>query len=374
MNKHILDNLNTCIIVLDKTLVLQYMNVAAEHVTATSFHQAKNHSLKQLFHMPESWFKEIMQTFISQQGFTQREVDVVLEANQQHITIDYTVMPFIEEASAADSLLFEFHAIDRILRISREEALMSSEQTSRSLIRGLAHEIKNPLGGIRGSAQLLSRKLSQLKTEGLQEYTDIIIEEADRLRNLVDQLLGPNKPFQMKLMNIHEVMERVFALVDMENSEASDDANKTIIIERQYDPSIPEFQGDKEQLIQALLNVVRNAMQALMENTEYFSQKSEQRRIILKTRTQRQFTIGQQQHRLVCCIEVIDNGSGIPTELLNDIFHPMISGRAEGTGLGLAIAQSIVVQHHGLIECDSHTGETRFSIYLPLDNILNSKN
>jgi two-component system nitrogen regulation sensor histidine kinase GlnL len=217
----------------------------------------------------------------------------------------------------------------------------------------MAHEIKNPLGGIRGSAQLLERMLDNPE---LKEYTTIIIEEVDRLRNLVDKMLGPNKLPERLETNIHEVLERVRSLIMVEAAE------KLNII-RDYDPSIPEFLADKEQLIQVILNISRNAMQALLSKRQVNSPAE----ITLSTRAVRQFTIGHTKHRLVLHISIIDNGPGIPEDIRESLFLPMVSGRAEGTGLGLSIAQSIINQHQGIIECDSTLGKTHFSIYLPLE-------
>jgi len=220
------------------------------------------------------------------------------------------------------------------------------------LVRGLAHEIKNPLGGIRGAAQLLAR---QLPEESLRDYTNVIIEEADRLRNLVDRMLGSNKLPSLAMTNIHEVLERVCSLVEAESQGC-------ITLARDYDPSLPDVLIDREQMIQAVLNIVRNAMQAISSQNEL-----RLGRITLRSRALRQFTIGHVRHRLVARVEIIDNGPGIPAELQDTLFYPMVSGRPDGTGLGLAITQNIISQHQGLIECESHAGHTAFSIYLPLE-------
>eukprot|EP01132_Coremiostelium_polycephalum_P023306 gene23306-27725_t len=220
------------------------------------------------------------------------------------------------------------------------------------LVRGLAHEIKNPLGGIRGAAQLLARELPD---ENLKDYTNVIIEEADRLRNLVDRMLGSNKLPSLAMTNVHEVLERVCQLVEAESQGC-------ITLVRDYDPSIPDVLIDREQMIQAVLNIVRNAMQAISSQNEL-----RLGRISLRTRALRQFTIGHVRHRLVTKVEIIDNGPGIPAELQETIFFPMVSGRPDGTGLGLAITQNIISQHQGLIECESHPGHTTFSIFLPLE-------
>jgi two-component system nitrogen regulation sensor histidine kinase GlnL len=244
--------------------------------------------------------------------------------------------------------LVELLQVDRHLRIAREENLIAQQSTARALVRGLAHEIKNPLGGLRGAAQLLERELPD---ESLTEYTRIIIDEADRLQLLVDRMLGPNSLPNKRELNVHEVLERVRALVQGELPAA-------IRIQRDYDPSIPPLQADRDLLIQAVLNIVRNAVQALGESGV----------ITLRTRTQRQFTIGSRRHRLVARLEIVDNGPGIPPELIEQIFYPMVTGRSDGTGLGLSIAQSLVNQHGGLIECASRPGETVFTLLLPLES------
>ena len=219
------------------------------------------------------------------------------------------------------------------------------------MIRGLAHEIKNPLGGIRGAAQLLARELND---PGLNDFTEVIIQEADRLRDLVDRMLGPLKPPEMVDLNIHQVLDRAVQLISAETG-------GQLKFVRDYDPSIPDIPGDAERLIQAFLNVVRNAMQAVEQVMPL-----EEGVITLRSRITRQFTIGTHRPGQVCHISVIDNGPGVPPELAESIFYPMISGRANGSGLGLPLSQSIISQHQGLIECESRPGSTAFHIYLPL--------
>ena len=326
----------------------------------TSIHQAHQHFISEIFSSQgNSWLEEIRQVFSNATTFTRRQVDLQLATTFRHIIVDYTVSPLFEsetvskhEVSVVTEILMEVHSLDRLLRISREEALLSTEQTSRTLVRGLAHEIKNPLGGIRGAAQLLAR---ELQSQEQKDYTRVIIEEADRLRNLVDRMLGINRPLKLESLNIHEVVERVAALIEVED-QACD-----ITLVRDYDPSIPNIRGDREQLIQVVLNIVRNAMQALT------AAKTPQPQITLRTRTRHHFTIGQKQHKLVCRIDVIDNGPGIPSDIAQNIFYTLISGRPEGTGLGLPIAQYLIHSHGGLIECRSRPGCTVFSIYLPLE-------
>jgi two-component system nitrogen regulation sensor histidine kinase GlnL len=228
---------------------------------------------------------------------------------------------------------------------------LHAHQATRALVRGVAHEVKNPLGGIRGAAQLLAK---ELKDENLTDYTDIIIAEADRLRNLVDKLLGPRKLPDFRKLNIHQLIERVRSIVEAESGHQ-------ISIVRDYDPSLPEVLVDGDQIIQAILNVVSNARQALLESTQ-----SDYPRITLRTRPLRQFTIGNIRHRLVAMIEIEDNGPGVDQKIQETLFFPMVSGRANGTGLGLSIAQSIMNQHQGLIECESRPGLTQFRLLLPI--------
>ena len=229
---------------------------------------------------------------------------------------------------------------------------MGQAQITKELIRNLAHEIKNPLGGIRGAAQLLAM---DLPSPELTEYTQVIIHEADRLQTLVDRLLAPHrKPHVIGDVNIHEVCERVRALVLAEHS-------RGLSVERDYDASLPEFRGDREQLIQALLNIVHNACQALGERIEQGDA-----RIVLRTRVARQVTIGKQRYRLALELHVEDNGPGIPDSLKERIFYPLVSGREGGSGLGLTLAQTFVQQHQGTIECDSEPGRTVFKILIPL--------
>jgi two-component system nitrogen regulation sensor histidine kinase GlnL len=289
----------------------------------------------------------LRQALASGVPFTQRQASLTLATLHKTVMADISATPLPSE----QGLLLEMQAMDRLLKISREEALVSSQQTSRHLARGLAHEIKNPLGGIRGAAQLLARELPD---PALADYTRIIIDEADRLRDLVDRMLGPHELPVMSPFNIHEVLERVLGIIRAEYGDA-------VAMRRDYDPSLPDIDGDRSQLLQALLNIVRNAVQAL---TEHHTPDAV---ITMRTRVQRRFTIGKRLHKLVCRVDIIDNGPGIPPDMQDTIFYPMISGRADGTGLGLAIAQSIIAQHHGLVECDSVPGNTRFSLYLPLD-------
>ncbi|MGX5221155.1 nitrogen regulation protein NR(II) [Pseudomonas segetis] len=349
LHRLLLDNLTTATLLLDAELRLEYMNPAAEMLLAISGQRSHGQFISELFTESAEAVSSLRQAVEEAHPFNKREA-VLTSITGQNLTVDYAVTPVISRG--ATLLLLEVFPRDRMLRITKEEAQLSKQETTKLLVRGLAHEIKNPLGGIRGAAQLLARELPE---ENLKDYTNVIIEEADRLRNLVDRMLGSNKLPLLSMTNVHEVLERVSSLVEAESQGC-------ITLVRDYDPSIPDVLIDREQMIQAVLNIVRNAMQAL-------SPLSDMRlgRITLRTRALRQFTIGHVRHRLVTKIEIIDNGPGIPPDLQETIFFPMVSGRADGTGLGLAITQNIISQHQGLIECESHPGHTVFTIFLPLE-------
>ena len=344
-DSRILDSLNTAVLVFDRGLRLGYLNPAGEMLLAVSARQGLGQHLRELLPGAHILAERLQQAFVDDQPYADHGLQLRLPTGQE-ITVDCTITPMLDPVKGTE-LLVELNQMDRHLRIAREENILEQHQAARQLVRGLAHEIKNPLGGLRGAAQLLERELAD---EDLKEYTRIIIGEADRLRSLVNRMLGPNQLPQMRPCNIHQVVEHVRNLVAAEGH-----AGLELI--RDYDPSIPDFLADPEQLIQALLNIVRNAMQALRG----------QGRITLRTRTQRQFTIGQKRHKLVVRVDVIDNGPGIPPDMLETIFYPMVTGHAEGTGLGLSIAQSLVNVHGGLIECDSRAGHTEFNILLPLE-------
>lgn len=344
--KPLLDSLSTAIVLVDNNLLLIHMNPAAEALLAMSCETNRGEPITYFFHETDETERQLKLAASKANHYTKRHAEWRL-LHGATITVDYTVTPFGDQ----EGLIIEIQPIDRLLRISRDEMVTSSHETTRNLIRGMAHEIKNPLGGIRGAAQLLSR---ELPNSNLTEYTNIIIDEVDRLRNLVDRMLGPNQLPKWAELNIHEALERVASIIKAESNDA-------IKLVRDYDPSIPSILGDKELLIQACLNIMRNAMQALLEAGMTNGV------IQLRTRIQRQYTIGRKHHPLVCRIDIIDNGPGIPADMIENIFYPMITGRAEGTGLGLTISQHLIHQHNGLIECHSEPGKTRFSLYLPME-------
>jgi two-component system nitrogen regulation sensor histidine kinase GlnL len=265
---------------------------------------------------------------------------------------DLPVHVIVSQTEWPDRVLVEMIEIQQQTRMDREERTHGLVQANKELVRNLAHEIKNPLGGIRGAAQLLAMEVTSRE---LTEYTRIIIQEADRLQALVDRLLAPHRrPQVVADVNIHEVCERVRALVQAEYP-------RGLTVERDYDTSIPEFRGDREQLIQAVLNIAHNATQALSERII-----ASDARLTLRTRIARQATFGRQRFRLALELHIEDNGPGVPEDIRDRIFHPLVSGREGGSGLGLTLAQTFVQQHQGTIECDSVAGRTVFKILIPL--------
>jgi len=331
--------------VLNRELEVEYINPACEMLFEISRSKAIGRSWPSLVKENSDLSERMKETINEGHPFTQREVQIELYAGRM-LTVDCNLTP-LYEPTTPPGLLVELQYMERQLQISKEESLISQSHAARALVRGLAHEIKNPLGGLRGAAQLLER---EFETDELKEYTQIIIGEADRLQALVDRMLGPTALPERSLINIHQILEHVYSLVSI-------DVPEGIRISRDYDPSIPELYADPDQLIQACLNLMRNAVQALGDTGE----------LTIRTRSKRQFTIGHHRYKLVVVIEIIDNGQGIKPEMLDQIFLPMITGRAEGTGLGLSIAQSLINRHHGLIECTSEPGRTVFRILLPLE-------
>jgi len=345
-DQDILDNISTGIMALDEQLRVVALNASGEALLKTSEARCLGLHARQLLLDSDAWVADLKQVLADKYPLVRRGMPLTVPTGEE-IHVDLSITPV--QGGANDSgLLVEIQAVDRLLKISREEGQLHAQEATRAVIRGLAHEIKNPLGGIRGAAQLLARELPD---EGLEEYTRVIIREADRLRDLVDRLLGPRQQLDLQHLNIHEVLEHVRNLILAESG------NQANLI-RDYDPSLPEFPGDRSQLIQVILNIMRNALQMAPMPAECT--------ITLRTRSRRQFTIGARRHRLVCQIDIIDDGPGVPEDLQHAIFVPMVTGRADGTGLGLSIAQSIVNRHGGLLECESEPGNTRFTLYLPM--------
>lgn len=347
----LLENLSTAVFMLDQKLRVVYFNPAAEMLLRISHKRIHKGNFDELFAaIDDNLLSEFSAILGTGHMYTQRETALTLHDGSS-LLADCTVSRI--QLNDTSALIVEMQQKDRLLRISREEQLHENQETAKILIRGLAHEIKNPLGGIRGAAQLLDAELSDPE---LHEYTQVIIDEADRLRSLVDRMLGTNKVLNIADVNIHEILERVCNLIKAESG-------RQVRLIKDYDPSIPELKGDQAQLIQGFLNIAKNALQALAPQV----QQGEDAHITFRTRALRQFTIGHHRHKLVVRIEITDNGPGIPKDLLQSIFYPMISGRPEGTGLGLSITQSIFTKHKGLVECESEPGATHFIVYLPLE-------
>ncbi|MCP4789424.1 MAG: nitrogen regulation protein NR(II) [Gammaproteobacteria bacterium] len=351
---NLVDQLSTSVILLDADLHIQNLNQAAQNLLLVSSQQARGIPLEQIVQLEAELLGQFKASLRQGQSFTSREVKIKL-AGHPAMVIDLTGTPLDDQ----QSLVLEIQPLDRFSRLSRGERMHSRRQSSANLVRNLAHEIKNPLGGIRGAAQLLERELenqidnTQARLE-LQEYTHVIISEANRLRDLVDRLLGPQRQAHKQHTNIHQVLDKTYKLLAAEAGEEVD-------LIKDYDPSLPELMLDANQLMQVFLNIGRNALQAVQENNIQAPS------IRFQTRAVRRFTIGNHNHRLVCRIRICDNGPGINPELKDEIFFPMVTHRAQGTGLGLSIAQNLVAQHQGLIECDSKPGKTCFNIYIPME-------
>ncbi len=339
-----LDLLATAVILLDDQLALRYMNASAENLLELSSKNTSGLPLAKVFSEDSKLTAAIGYACANNCSYT--EHDLVLGVpgrGRLHLTC--TVTP-IERASGG-SFLLEFRHVEQQLRIAREERLLDQNRVNREFIRNLAHEIKNPLGGIRGAAQLLDRELER---PDLHEYTQVIMKEADRLQSLMDRLLAPHRPPKPVALNIHEVLERVRSIILAEYMD--------VVILRDYDSSLPSLKGDKEQLIQVVLNIVRNAAQALQGNGE----------ICLRTRIARQVTIARTRHRHAIELTVADNGPGIPEAIRERVLYPLVSGRDDGSGLGLTIAQTFITQHHGTLTYESMPGNTCFTILLPVND------
>lgn len=336
-----LEHLSTAVLLLDANGLVLYINPAAENLFEVSLNHIAGHNLTQVFGAETPLVPAIEQILPGNTSFTEHELTLSTPSHA-FLSVSCTFTPV--EAGAI-RLILEFHQIDKQLKIAREERMLLQQQANQELVRNLAHEIKNPLGGLRGAAQLLELELPKPE---LKEYTQVIIKEADRLRSLMDRLLTPHRPPQYRMVNIHEVLERVRSLLLAEHSHG-------ITIRRDYDTSLPDIHADPEQLIQAALNICRNAAQAMQGKGE----------ITLRTRIARQVTLAKKRYRLALMIQIIDNGPGIPQDIREKIFYPLVSGREGGSGLGLTLAQTFVAQHHGSIECDSKPGRTCFTILLP---------
>ncbi len=338
----IFDSLMTAIVVLDTKLNIKTINTAGELLMHTSKGKACAKPFKDLILGTENIIPELREALEYRQPFTRREIELQMP-DQESKTVDLTA----NVLENPKGLLIEIQPLNRLQNIDKDDQTLVRQETTRRLIKGLAHEIKNPLGGIKGAAQLLDKELPD---SDLKEYTKIIVSEVERLSLLVDRMLGPNKLAAFKPTNIYKVLERVIQIVEAENP-------NYIQWNRDYDPSLPDLEADEDQLIQAILNVIQNACEA--------TQKLLTPKITIRIRSARQFTIGAHRHKVVLKLEIIDNGIGIAPEMIERIFFPMITDKPAGSGLGLSITQTVLTQHQGSVQVESKPGSTKFLIHLP---------
>ena len=343
LHDSLLDALTTAVAIIDAHGAVDYLNAAAQTLLAVGINQARGRPLAELVRESAPIEALVARARLGSEPIAQRELRIApTTRGDSHFVVDCTASPI-----DAARVLLEISDTTRQQRISRDNALLAQLDGSRQMVRQLAHEIKNPLGGLRGAAQLLER---ELPGEPLKDYTRLIIREADRLRKLVDNLLGPGAPPNKTSINPHEMLQHVYQLLRSE-------APGGIAILRDYDPSLPAVFADRDQMIQAMLNLGRNAVQAL----------GEYGRLTLRTRAVVNATIGTRRHRVVASIQFEDNGAGVPPELADTIFYPLVTSRPGGNGLGLAVAQDLVTRHGGLIEFESRPGHTVFTLLLPFE-------
>jgi two-component system nitrogen regulation sensor histidine kinase GlnL len=339
-----LDGLSTGVILVDASLLIVDLNPAAENILGISVGRARGKSLLRLVD-DEPEMRDVLGRVMDTGDHYANELKLApTEVHAEERTVDCRVSPIDLDGA---ELLVEMTDVTRRSRISRENALLIQHGAGRQMIRQLAHEIKNPLGGIRGAAQLLARQLGEAE---LTEYTDVVISETDRLAGLVDTLLGPGGPSHKLPVNIHELLEYVVRIIEAEN-------HRKLCFVRDYDPGLPLIDLDRDQVVQAFLNLVRNAATAL----------DGQGTITLRSRAVTNFTIGNTRHRVVALIDIEDDGPGIPPELQDSVFYPLVTSRPEGTGLGLPAAQELLSRHDGLIEFESRPGRTVFMVHIPLE-------
>jgi two-component system nitrogen regulation sensor histidine kinase GlnL len=341
-----LDLLASAVLLIDDGLLVRYINPAGENLLAVSSKSVEGRPLSAVCKPSLTLQSALDNGLANSWGYTGQNIEL-LRIDGEKLNLNCTVTPLRPEIAAGVRLLLELQPIQHHLAATREERLIEQQQANRELIRNLAHEIKNPLGGIRGAAQLLEHELNN---PSLKEYTQVIIKEADRLQDLMQRLLTPHRAMLPATVNIHEILERVRSLMTAEFP-------GSLEVRRDYDTSLPELVGDREQLIQAVLNIARNAAQAMNGEGS----------IVFRTRSLRQVTLAKKRYRLALELKVIDNGPGIPENIRERMFYPLVSGREGGSGLGLTIAQNFVQHHHGTIDCASRAGETVFTLRLPVE-------
>ena len=346
----IVEHLHTAVVCLDDENRVLDLNPAAELLFGLSKRQICGERLAALLPHNSALCAQLENIKTQDRVYIEHNLHLRCP-RQDEMIVECTMTPV---HSGAIRLLLEFTKVERQLQLTKEENRAILEQATRIMVRSLAHEIKNPLGGLRGAAQLLAQQLKEHAE--LREHTGIIIAEADRLKHLVDELLGPLRPPHPRLINIHRVVDRVLTLVRAAG-------HRHVVFQTDYDPSIPELEADHEQLIQSLLNIVQNAIEAISEQPDPLQTPG---RILVRTRTQRHFAIANRLHRLVARIDILNNGPAIPESIRDQIFYPMVTTRHHGSGLGLSISQELVRRQGGVIVCDQEGGETCFRIYLPI--------
>jgi two-component system nitrogen regulation sensor histidine kinase GlnL len=343
-----LEHLATAVILLNQSHQVVYANPSAEILFALSATQIHGSHISEVFLHCEILQMAIANALKNDSPYREHEF-ALTTVRQQSFAVTCTVTP-VDICDA--TLLLEFQQMDQQLRIAREERMLIQQQANSELLRNLAHEIRNPLGGLRGAAQLLEH---ELPNPSLREYTQVIIKEADRLQSLMDRLLVPHRVPKYEPTNIHEVLERVRSLLLAESP-------NNIKVRRDYDTSLPDLIGDREKLIQAVLNIARNAVQAMQTSATPNAE------VVLRTRAERQVTLAKKRYRVAIKLQIVDNGPGIAVDIRDKIFYPLVSGREGGSGLGLALAQTFITQHHGMIDCESIPGNTAFTILLPVES------
>ena len=341
--EQLLDNISTAVLLLDENTQIQYANLSAEALFEHSRNQLTGHSIAEFLIGNTLNLERLRSALNNRDNFTDTEQQLIFKDGRHCLA---TIVVSFYESNENAVLALEISPVDQQRRISKENQQWALQQASRDLIRGLAHEIKNPLGGIRGAAQLLERELVE---SSLKDFTRLIVEQSDRLRNLVDRLLGPNKKPKFEWRNVHRVMEKVRTLLTLEHTQ--------LFLERDYDPSIPDLHIDQDMMEQAILNIARNAVQATKGKGK----------IRFVTRVQRQLVIHGKRFPLCAEIKIIDNGPGIPEEIHDTLFYPMVTSKVDGSGLGLSISQSVINHHQGKIQVESWPGHTEFTILLPVD-------
>ena len=355
-SSELLDQLSTGVLVLDSELRVLYANAGTQELLGFGNNQVRGRSLSSLFANETALQQLLCRALERRETCSGHELSLLpvaaLHGPRAAVVVDAIVTP-TDNLRSGGRLLLELVDARLRLQLTRESELAARVDGNRQMARQLAHEIRNPLGGLRGAAQLLER---ELQSPQLREYTTVIISEADRLRTLVDTMLGPTRPPQKELLNVHEVCEHVFKLLRGE-------APAGVSIERDYDPSVPDARFAHSEIIQALLNVARNALQAVVQAG------SNSGRVTLRTRVLTNHAINGVRSRLVCCLQIEDTGPGVPEELRKTLFLPLVTGKSEGTGLGLTIAQDMMARHHGIVEFDSAPGRTVFSLLLPLESL-----